>query len=209
MSDFPIDFVDATRPLRAEEFDEKGAAAISKLADRGYEVHVGLTQEIAEQIVQMALEPNIREYCPNDCSQRFKDMAAIAQWLTKRRAVFVLLQRDNNDKLTLAGYGWAGDGTSPHVSGGETTFAIRIGEIGQGQGLASSYAWLIVAGSAALYHAKDFWLETWGSNAGAVHTYHKIGFKDVAHEAAQRPTSAGGLVDDTRVYMSLDNELLA
>jgi len=208
MSNFPNGYVDATKPLNADALDQTSADGLAKLAEEGYEVHVGLTEELAEQIIQMALEPNIREYCPNDCAQRFKDMASISEWLAKRRAMFVLLKRDENDELILAGYGWAGDGASEHVPGGETTFAIRIGDIAQGQGLAAPFAWLIVAGSAVLFQAHKYWLETWASNAGAVHIYHKIGFKDIAQEASQRPTQAGGIVEDTRLYMSLDDQLL-
>jgi ribosomal protein S18 acetylase RimI-like enzyme len=208
MSNFPDDFSAAARPIRAANLDEAGAAAIAKLAESGFEVRAGLTPELAEQIIQMALEPGIREYCPNDSGQRFKNIAATKDWLAKKRGTFVLLKPGENDELVLAGYGWAGDGASEHVPGGETTFSIRIGEAGQGQGLASSFAWLIVAASAELYGARDFWLETWASNGGAVHTYHKIGFKDVAQQNAQRPTNSGGQIDDTRLYMSLDNERL-
>ena len=208
MSNFPSDFEDRTVPLTADAVGEAGAAAIAKLAESGLEVHTGLTEELAEQIIQMAREPGIREYCPNDCGKRFKDMAAVGGWLAKKRGTFILLKRSDDGDLTLAGYGWAGDGTSEYVPGGETTFAIRIGEAGQGQGLASPFSWLIVAGAAKLYDAGNFWLETWASNGAAVHTYHKIGFKDVAEAAAQRPTGSGGLVDDTRLYMSLDNQFL-
>jgi RimJ/RimL family protein N-acetyltransferase len=207
MSSFPTDFSDSSTPLKAEDLDQAAVQAAAKLMERGYEVHTGLTEELAGQIIQMALEPGIKEYCPNDCGKRFKDMLSVEQWLSKRRGTFVLLKRSDNGGLDLAGYGWAGEGHSEHVPGGEATFAIRIGEAGQGQGLAALFAWLIVAGSAVLYGAKNFWLETWASNGAAVHTYHKIGFQDVGEEAAERPSSTG-MVQDTRLYMSLDNQLL-
>jgi ribosomal protein S18 acetylase RimI-like enzyme len=52
------------------------------------------------------------------------------------------------------------------------------------------------------------WLETWASDGAAVHIYHKLGFEDVDSQVDQRPTAGGQTVADTRLYMSLPNELL-
>jgi RimJ/RimL family protein N-acetyltransferase len=202
MNNFPTRFDHATEPLNPREFNNGTyVAAIANLADKGYEVHIGLTPEYADAISKMCLESSIREYCPNDAGGRFSDRAATERWLSKGRATFLLLKKD--DGLRLAGYGWAGGSTSSHVPGGQTTFAIRIGQADQGQGLATPYAQLIVGGAAIVYGAKDFWLETWASDAAAVHVYHKIGFIDVDQAAAGRPSAGGETVPDTRLYMSL------
>lgn len=202
MTDFPTGFNQTTQPL-PDGLGQAGDEAAAKLAERGYEVRVGLTPELADQISIMAREPSIREYCPKDCAQRFKDRPAAEHWLTKKRAVFVLLK---NGKL--AGYGWAGPATISHAPDSQNTFAVRIGEAGQGQGLAAPFSCLIIAATAVLYAARDFWLETWASNGGAVHIYHKIGFKTVDEQADARPTKDGQTVTDTRVYMTLSNRLL-
>lgn len=202
MSQFPQVLTDASRPITDVVADKDSQLMIQKLSEKGFEVSVGLTKEYAEAIIAMALEPGIQEYCPNDCSKRFKDMSAVQAWLGKQRATFLLLQRTEQG-LQPAGYGWAGAETSEHVPGGETTFAIRVGERGQGQGLATPFAQLIVSGSRQLYGAQHFWLETWQSNGGAVHVYHKLGFEDVAMVASERPTLAGGTVPDTRIFMRL------
>ena len=55
----------------------------------------------------------------------------------------------------------------------------------------------------SVYGAQGLWLETWKSNGGAVHIYHKLGFIDVTEKQDTRPSAAGGTVDDTRVYMRL------
>lgn len=206
MTDFPDKFDENIR-LLPDDLGEAGAEAVQKLAERGYEVQIGLTPELADQISTMSEEPSIREFCPKDCSQRFKDRTATENWLKKKRAVFMLLKRDGG-KLSLAGYGWAGPGSSRHAPGGEHTFAVRIGEAGQGQGLAAPFSWLIVAASAVLFGAKEFWLETWASNGGAVHIYHKIGFKTIDEQPDKRPANDGQTIADTRVYMSLPNDLL-
>lgn len=203
---FPNDFDAETKPIDPTGFGPKGHEAIQALDDRGYEVHSGLTEERARQIITMALEPSIREYCPNDSDKRFKDLAAVQGWLSKRRGTFLLLKRNDGD-LSLVGYGWVGAGTSDHVPDGAATFAIRVGEAGQGQGLGTPFAQAIVSGGALVYGAKNIWLETWQSNGGAVHIYHKIGFVDVDSQTDTRP-SAGGEIEDTRLYMSLDNDLL-
>lgn len=202
MKTFPDTFDKTTQPL-PDGLGQAGAEAAQKLAERGFEVRVGLTPELADAISVMSQEPSIREYCPKDCAQRFKDRAATGHWLGKERAMFVLLKDGR-----LAGYGWAGPETSPHALAGKHTFAVRIGEAGQGQGLAAPFSWLIIAGTAVLYGARDFWLETWGSNGGAVHIYHKIGFETVDEQADKRPTKDGDMVADTRVYMTLANSLL-
>ncbi|HUY85031.1 MAG TPA: hypothetical protein VMU97_00785 [Candidatus Dormibacteraeota bacterium] len=206
MMDFPDKFDESTRPLPAE-LGQAGTEAVQKLAERGYEIQVGLTPALADQILTMSQEPSIREYCPKDCSQRFADRTSAERWLEKKRAVFVLLKKEG-DGLSLAGYGWAGPASSSHVPGGVNTFAVRIGEVGQGQGLAAPFSWLIIAGSAVLYGARDFWLETWASNGGAVHIYHKIGFETVDEQVDDRLTRDSQKISDTRVYMSLSNQLL-
>lgn len=207
MKDFPGDLSDAASPL-PQRLGRHGDEAVNKLTEKGYEVRMGLTPELADQIFTMSHEPSIREYCYRDLEQRFADRKAAKHWLQqKRRAVFVLLKK-GSDTLELAGYGWAGPSSNPHVPGSEVTFAVRVGESHQGRGLAAPFSWLIVAATAVTFDAQNFWLETWASNAGAIHVYHKLGFQDAAKEPSRRRTARGGEVSDTRIYMSLPNDLL-
>lgn len=122
--------------------------------------------------------------------------------------MFLLLHRDENSGRNLAGYGWAGAKTTDRVPGGATTFSIRIGAAHQGKGLAKPFCRLIVAGSAALYGARNMWLETWQSNSGAVYVYKTIGFQQVAERPDMRPAADGRTVPDTRLFMSLPDEQL-
>lgn len=206
--DFPTDFVDASVPLVVKDGSQLTAGAVEHLTEQGYSVQLGLTRAWAEQIIAMTRESAILEYCPRDAGERFTDMDATQHWLSKQRAVFLLAIPNETGVLELAGYGWVGHGTSSHVPGGEITFAVRIGESHQGRGLARPFSALMLTGSAQLYGAKNIWLETWASNGGAVHVYHKLGFIDVGQQSDERPTTAGGTVADTRFYMSLPNELL-
>lgn len=210
MSAFPDSFQINTQLISDDYLtDAADIQLIEELANQGYEVHTGLNTKFGDAIVEMALEPAIKEYCPNDSGSRFSDRHATENWLQKGRAVFLLLKHDyTDDDLHMVGYGWAGAAKSPHVPEGETTFAIRIGEAGQGRGLATPFAKLIVNASAILYDARNMWLETWKSNGGAVHVYHKIGFEDVTEVPAQRTTANGEKVPDTRIFMSLPNKLL-
>jgi ribosomal protein S18 acetylase RimI-like enzyme len=176
----------------------------AELATQGYEVWAGLSPEYVAQIIHIAQEPSIREYCPNDAAFRFTDSPAAGRWLAKGRGAFLLIKQGDNTTM-LAGYGWSGPETNEQVSSGETTFALRISERCQGQGLATPFAAVIIAASVDLYGARNFWLETWQSNAAAVHVYHKLGFTDVDATPSQRPTADGTLVSDTRLYMTLAN----
>lgn len=205
---FPTSFDHQTTLVPSDKFGDIGAQDAQKLADLGYEVHYGLTTDFADSIARLALEPAIKEYCPNDCGNRFANRDATERWLAKARGTFLLLKRVEDKQPELVGYGWVGAGTNAHAPGGEATFAIRIGEAGQGQGLATPFARLIVFGAAVVYGAHDIWLETWQSNGGAVHVYHKIGFEDVAQEESERLTGDGTRIPDTRLFMMLSNDLL-
>lgn len=208
MNPFPSTFAAKTQPLSDSVLSGNYLEDAKLLTGKGYEVHIGLTPEMADRILTMSREPNIREYCPKDSSERFADRASTERWLTRSRAAFLLFKKADNGELSLAGYGWSGTGLNDHVPGGKTTFALRVGEAGQGQGLAAPFSRLIIAATAGLYGARDFWLETWASNGAAVHIYHKIGFETVTEQPGERPSSDGQKIPDTRIYMSLPNELL-
>ena len=208
MSDFPTELAQQSQPVKTDTLSKKGQQAAQELFSKGYQVHFGLTADYADEIAKMALEPSIKEYCPNDYGARFKGRETTTAWLKKGRAAYLLLKQGSSGRLELVGYGWAGTSKSSHVPGGDTTFALRIGESGQGQGLATPFARLIIDSSANMYDAKNFWLETWFSNGGAVHVYHKLGFVNVEEVVDERLKADGTKVADTRLYMSLSNDLL-
>jgi ribosomal protein S18 acetylase RimI-like enzyme len=207
MINLPTAFDKNTTPLDAAALGETCQLAIAKLAEQNYEVQLGLTAEYAEQILAMASQASIKDYAPRDSSERFKDLSSTENWLSKGRAVFLLLRKTESETV-LAGYGWTGPGSSIYVPGGENTFAIRISEADQGKGLATPFSRLLVFASHDLYGLSNLWLETWASNGGAVHVYQKIGFNIVKEVASQRLTLDGGEVTDTRLYMTLSNDLL-
>ncbi len=207
MKDFPVTYDRRASELDASLFKQDDASLIRQLKEKGYEIRHGLTPDYADDISKMCLQSSIKEYCPNDSARRFINQAATQQWLSKGRAAFLLLKREG-DVLNLAGYGWSGVEASDHVADSEVTFAIRIGEGSQGQGLAEPFSRLIIAATVLIYEAKNIWLETWLSDGAAVHIYHKIGFVDVDQVEDNRPTADGRNVPDTRLYMSLSNDLL-
>jgi GNAT superfamily N-acetyltransferase len=210
MKSLPSTFDQQISPLPSEGLGEAGEAAVAYLAGIGYEVRYGLTKEYAQAIVDMALEPAIKEYCPNDSGDRFASMEAVERWLSKQRLTFLLLKRADNGELSLAGYGWIGIKDSSHAPGGHVTFSLRVSGNHGGKGLAAPFSTLMVMASAAVFGICDIWLETWASNGAAVHIYHKIGFEDVDAVPGERPTTleGGGTVQDERLFMTYPNELL-
>lgn len=198
MISFPTTFADNTQPL--PELLTAADDLIQHLAAKGYEIELGLTPELAQQINTVAQQSSIKEYCPRDSSDRFKDRDSTEKWLKKGRATFLLFTNDRERRL--AGYGWSGREISTQVPEGETTFALRISETDQGLGLATPFAQLILRATEKLYGAPHVWLETWASNGGAVHTYHKLDFTEVAQVPGNRPTPNGQTVPDTRLYMT-------
>jgi ribosomal protein S18 acetylase RimI-like enzyme len=209
MIPFPDSFDSELQAVPLAHLDAAGTQAFGILKSKGYEVKFGLTPKYADAIAIMAKEPSIREYCPKDSSERFSNQQTTAEWLSKKRATYLLLQKSDNDNLELAGYGWVGAKQSAHIPGGETTFSLRVGEGHQGKGLAEPFSLAMLSAAVAQYGATHMWLETWASNGGAVHIYHKIGFNDVDAVNEQRPTISGSNVSDTRLFMvqnvSVDN----
>lgn len=233
MANFPDTFAEQLQPL-PDDLGEAGNAAAAALAEKGFVVMAGLTRNYVGALTIMAAQRETREYCPKDPTEaRFATEESTEKWLSKNggRGMFLLLERLGDDALDLAGYGWTGLEESEEVPGGETTFAIRIGEHSQGLGLATPFTKLIVAGSARLFGARNIWLETWKGNGKAVGAYNSAGFAKLDVEKDDyRPTTrelfslVNGrvvvlkelkkgegkvpAVADTRLYFSFPNELL-
>ncbi len=206
MLPFPTMLVDNPELIKAEQLNLEGAMALKTLADKGYEVCSGLNIEYADIITGLCRQPAIREYCPNDIATRFANRQATVKWLAGGRAVYLLLPIGASDSTQLAGYGWLGAKQNSRVPGGQVTFALRISPDHQGKGLATPFSQAMLADAQSVYHVSHVWLETWQSNAGAVHVYHKLGFKDVSKKADRRPSLSGEEVEDVRIYMMPDKD---
>ncbi len=207
MVSFPTDFTDKTEPL-TKSLGQPTDEAMDFLAGRGFVVLTGLDEALAKSISQLALQPHIRKYCPKDCTdERFANRQSTQRWLSRGHAFFVLAKKQKSG-FKPVGYGWSGPKKTNEVPQGETTFAVRLGQEGLGQGLAAPFSQIIVASTANKYGAKKIWLETWASNAAAVHVYKKLGFELVNQKPAKRSGADGSAVDDSRLYMLLPDELL-
>ncbi|HCM52149.1 TPA: hypothetical protein DIS56_03410 [Candidatus Saccharibacteria bacterium] len=202
MAKFPTDF---SKPQPVQKgLSVATDKTLEFLSKRGLTVLVGIDESLAQSIAKLAREPHIKEYCPNDCTKkRFANLASTRDWLSSGHAVFVLAKPDEKENWTAIGYGWSGPKRTTEVPQGETTFALRIGKDGLGQGLSAPFSQVVIDATTKLYDAKKFWLETWASNAAAVHVYKKLGFKLVNQKPGQRPTANGREVNDTRLFMFL------
>lgn len=186
--------------------------AIERLCNRGLAVHIGLSKLDIPQIQQMAQDPRIVEYCPND-KRRFADPE---KWVSKGRAFFTL--RDIGSGA-IAGYGWSGPEPCQKLPNHPITTAFRSLSPGSG----ADFTRVVAGATRAIYTNKGMGLETWASNQRAVHTYLKVGTLLVATESYDnngrriiRPTldtqnaalvneSGQPAVQDTRLYMRFPN----
>lgn len=194
------DFVTASIDAPAED------SAVKELNERGFGVLVGLSEKQWPQILKLANQPHIKKYCPNDCTdKRFASLESTRKWLASGRAVFMLTRTE--DKNNVIGYGWVGTKATAEVPGGETTFAVRLGEQALGQKLSEPFSRAIIDVSNKMFGLKNFWLETWASNGGAVHAYQKLGFELVSQREDKR-AEGNDVIDDTRLFMTLSNENL-
>lgn len=202
MATFPTDFANSPEPLRGGLGEPD--SDIKFLADRGLVVLSGLTREHAGVLTQLALQPHIKEYCPNDCTdKRFASLESTQRWLKAGRGVF-LLAKESGSEYQVVGYGWVGSKETPEVPGGKTTFALRLGKEALGQKLSVPFSKVILEAAKKLYGAANIWLETWQSNEAAVHGYQKLGFQLVNKKSAKRKTGTGQELDDTRLFMKLE-----
>lgn len=204
-------FANEVAPL-PNQLDAAANSARRRLMEKGFVVGAGLTRSYAGAISVMAKQPHIEEMCPRDARTRFATEETTADWLGKGggRNVFLLLKNAGSTGLRLAGYGWTGAESNPVVPGGETTFAVRIGNEGRGQRAASDFSRLIIAGSAALYGTKRTWLETYQGNSSAVGAYLSAGFEPFIDHDGQpvtkitaRPTlhEPGTIINGQEVYL--------
>lgn len=199
MTTFPTSFSPNETVITDTDLSADGASALSDLREKGYRVQLGITKKDAEALTTIVTQPSIQQYCPGDCTERFKDVAMTEHWLQKGRLVFLLKSSENK----IAGYGWTGPSTSEHVPDATLTGGIRISELHQGRKLAAPYLAVILDYTKQFAPGEVMWFGTWGSNAGAVHTYEKLGFETVAREPAERVTPSGERTNDTRLFMRL------
>lgn len=200
MNIFPTTFTNKPEILIANEHSADDANAIQHLNAKGFYIQLGLTTQDVQALSQLSLQQSIRKFCPNDCTERFKDIPTTNKWLNKERQVMLL---NNTFDHKLAGVAWVGPGTSPHIPSGSLTGGIRISETFQGRGLAAPFLMVILNYTSKLMPGSLLWFECWQSNSGAVHTYEKLGFEIIDTEQCQRPNPDGTQDPDVRLYMSL------
>ncbi len=200
MNVFPTTLDDQPVWLDPELLTTDAKVMLQFLHDTGYGVQIGITEEDAAKLSIISLQPSIRNYCPKDHTERFKNLEATQKWLVKGRATFLLKERNTND---IAGYSWSGPGTNEHVPEGTLTGALRLNEQHQGKGLARPFLAVVLDYTTKNYPNEVVWFETWASNVGAVHIYEKLGFTIVDSSASTRKTDVGNTVEDTRLFMKL------
>jgi len=208
MKPYPNQLSEKPSQLDAKILNTEDQGVYQSLTSRGLKVYAGLDENFVSQLSQLSQEEAIREYCPNDYNVRFKDLDGAKTWISKGRQAYTLVKENEQNELVVLGYGWAGLEENENAPGGKTTFALRLGVAAAGQGLATPFCRLIIAASHAQFGSLDFWLETWESNAAAVHIYSKLGFSEVNRIKGERLTTSGTTIEDTRLYMTLPNELL-
>ena len=197
MTEFPTGFSDdgENRLLNNQSID-----TLSLLDEKGYDIYLGITESETRELFDITLQPSIREYCPKDCSTRFRDIDSTKAWLAKGHQMYLLKEKQTGQ---IAGYAWSGNGSSPHIPGGKITCALRLNEDFQGRGLATPFLATVIAHTKLEHPDQLIWLEGWESNVGAIHIYKKLGFELVTSEASTRPTRDGEMVEDVRLFMQL------
>jgi hypothetical protein len=195
-AEIPMSFVDELHHVTPQDVMRTALGQADNLINlerRGLVVVAGLRPVDVAALSEIALQPGTVEYCRNDAVQRWGDEAMAEKQLAKDggRAVFRLVSPDS--ELTY-GFGWTGKAGEHEssITGCKNTFAIRLHERAQGQGLAMPFSMAIVAGSMAVYGMRGIGLETWGSNSKATRAYRDAHAAFMGSEYAARPTRIMG-----------------
>lgn len=199
MNEFPTTLSEDVVWLEGSSLSESAKPYFESLVEKNFRVQLGITENDVMQLGTISLQPSIREYCPKDCTDRFKDIPTARRWQQKGRVTFLL--KDMNG--VIAGYGWSGPGMNEHVPGATLTGALRISEPYQGRGLATPFLAVILAYAHMSWPTSTLWFEAWQSNASAFHIYKKLGFEVVDSAPSTRPSADGNTVEDTRLFMRL------
>ncbi len=179
--EFPNAFTEESTDLREVSMSERGADALQLLHDKGFYIVAGLQKADVPEIMDIARDPMVREFCPNDV-RRFSEPEA---WLAKGRAAFLMRAIDTED---LVGYSWSGIEQCDELPDHPVTTAFRSMAKGTGLGLV-----IVTEESTRALHGANLGigLETWASNTGAVKTYMRAGAQLMATSSEERNALTG------------------
>ena len=218
MANFPDRF---QKPVILESpVGNRGGEAWQQLNQRGYDIAFGLDEYYAGAVGIMGRQPHIIEYCPRDATpERFASASSTRRWLQKNggRAVFLLLERIDDDEIDrqLAGYAWSGLSNPALAADYPITSSYRMGANHVGKGLGGAFIQTVVSTThEMLAESRGISLETWLSNP-AVNLYKKLGFMVLEQESYRKglrpslkPEAVNGRVEDTRLHMGYPPKLL-
>ena len=190
MAEFPTTFAETPHVIQPSDVPAKFAMTFMQLSSKGYDVVAGLDRASVPALTEIAEQEGVREFCPNDLTRRWGNGEMAAQQLAKAggRGVLRLVNRRDNSTL---GFGWTGSISEEEralLPMCENTFALRLHEAARGKKLGEPFSRAIVAGSMALWGARNIGLETWASNTAAVKTYLNAGAPLVTTKDDVRPT---------------------
>ncbi len=158
----------------------------SFLHERDLEVMVGLTPELAEQLIENSKQEHIVASCEHDADERFVDMDSLQAWQERGHLVLPLVRKLGNGTLRLVGIGWfrAGESRGEHgpIPGSKATLAIRLYQEGLRQGIAPHYLRVMLDAHEQLIGSNDgMTLKTFSDNQKALRSYYENGFEVVDH----------------------------
>jgi hypothetical protein len=104
-------------------------AALTLLAEEQIVASRGLTEATRLQILDLAVEPKILEFCPND-GNRFGTPEGAAKWAAKGRDFIGFYSGETVTDGKLFAYGWSGPEINKAISCADITIALRVGSKG-------------------------------------------------------------------------------
>lgn len=213
---FPENLTDTVQALEpGSDLGERADYWLHRLHDARLHVALGLGASLQPQLHALANEPSIKEFCPNDATDRRfgstpGDIAPMQTWISKnggRGFVGIYTEIAPSPTARLLAYGWAGTERHAHFPNADVTTAYRVGE--QGSSIArhirandkargahepAPFRLGLALGEMVIATAthfgaspRDISLETWASNVGARALYEHLGFTQDQEKAPNIP----------------------
>ena len=145
-----------------------------------YTVEQGWSDDLANELVGVSLEPTIQIHTSHDAEYRFRDFEAASDWYNNPEKLPTTYSLRDDTTRELGGFAWFSRQQHPRVgSAYQATFAIRLYDSTRGKRL--SYPFAVAAHEdflsfSSLEDISGIWLETNNQNVPAHRLYQRLGY---------------------------------
>lgn len=145
---------------------------------------VNLPDQYIDQLITKSRQPHVLEYEKHeDAEGRFKDRDLFKKWAEKKRLVYLLVDKNNDE---VAGIIWFGESVNPLIdSKYGVTFGIRLYEGYVGRGLSKPLMKVGHLDARKYFSSKWVWLDYTEGNIAAERAYASFGYQELGRDSGR------------------------